>query len=271
MREYVLEESRWPAGMSGPLRDSLRRIIAGLRGTPEILGLAAGGSFITGRMDGYSDLDLVLAVAPSEWDRTMGRRKEIAASLGPLLASFTAEHVGEPRLLICLFGPPPVHVDLKFMTPEMLAKRVEDPAILWDRSGEMAEALKRGAAAYPQPSLPWIEERFWAWVHYECAKIGRGELFEALDGLTFLRNVVLGPLALQKAGAQPTGVRHLEQEAPEFAAKLKDTVARCDARDMLRALGAVIGLYRGLGGGAPQASPAEQAVLRYMEEVAAGL
>ena len=108
-------------------------------------------------------------------------------------------------------------------------------------------------------------------MHYECAKIGRGELFEALDGLTFLRNVVLGPLALQKAGAQPSGVRHLEQEAPDFAAKLRDTVARYDARDLLRALGAVIALYRALGGGAPQASPAERAALRYMEEVAGGL
>ena len=38
-----------------------------------------------------------------------------AAGLGPLLACFTGEHVGEPRLLIALYGPPPVHVDLKFV------------------------------------------------------------------------------------------------------------------------------------------------------------
>ena len=45
----------------------------------------------------------------------MGERRTIAESCGGLLAAFTGEHVGEPRLLICLYGPPLAHVNLKFV------------------------------------------------------------------------------------------------------------------------------------------------------------
>ena len=45
----------------------------------------------------------------------MAQRKVLAGTLGHLLHAFTGEHVGEPRLLICLYGPELLHVDLKFM------------------------------------------------------------------------------------------------------------------------------------------------------------
>ncbi len=275
MKEKFLEESLWPAGMGEPLRAMLRNIIAGLRLMPEILGCAAGGSFITGGMDAFSDLDIVLAVELPEWKRVMESRKAIARSLGPLLASFTGEHVGEPRLLICLFGPPPVHVDLKFVTLEMLETRVEDPVVLWDRSGAMSGALRKGTARFPEPSIQWIEDRIWAWVHYTAAKIGRGELFEALAGLMFINENVLGPLALSDACARPTGVRHIEQAAPAFASRLESTIARYDARDALRALRAVVELYRGLreriGSAFTRGAEAEAAVMDYLETVSAGI
>jgi hypothetical protein len=274
MNERFLDESLWPAGMGEPLRVMLRNIIARLREVPGILGCAAGGSFITGGMDAFSDLDLVLAVDLPEWKRVMESRKTIAQSLGPLLASFTGEHVGEPRLLICLFGPPPVHVDLKFVTLEMLETRVEDPAVLWDRSGAMSDALRNGTARFPEPCIQWIEDRIWAWVHYAAAKIGRGELFEALHGLMFISEHVLGPLALSEAAARPTGVRHIEQAAPAFASRLKSTIARYDARDALRALRAVVELYRGLRDKAAaftRGAEAEAAVMDYLETVSAGI
>jgi hypothetical protein len=53
--------------------------------------------------------------------------------MGNLLAAFTGEHVGEPRLLICLFADPLMHVDLKFISLGQLSSRVEDPVILWER------------------------------------------------------------------------------------------------------------------------------------------
>jgi len=276
MSEFLLEEDRWPAALAQPQRDRLRGIVSGLRGVPEVLGVAAGGSFVSGRMDEYSDLDLLVVVAERAIDEIRSRRQELAATLGPLLAAFTGEHVGEPRLLICLYGPPPVHVDLKFLTPGDLAARVEDPVVLWDRGEEVRRGLDLSAGSYPGPDWQWIEDRFWVWAHYAAAKIGRGELFEALGFIAFLRGRVLGPILLAEASARPDGVRRIEEAAPGLARRLEETVARYDARDILRAARAAIAMYRLLREsaappGLERRDEAEAAAERYLEAVAGRL
>ena len=273
MDEYLLDEREWPATLADAPRALLRRIVAGTRQNPALVGLAAGGSFRSGRMDEFSDLDLVVVVEPAASEDVRPRRAALAAALGPLLASFTGEHVGEPRLLVCLYGPPPVHVDLKFVTPDDLAVRVETPIVLWDRDGRVRIALAAGAAAYPAPDPQWMEDRFWIWVHYAASKIGRGELFEALDFTGFLRSQVLGPLALKEASAQPSGVRHVERVAPARARQMRETVARYDARDLVSSLRAAVALYRELRDRAgveklKRRSEAEAAALDYLDAVA---
>ncbi len=176
-----------------------------LQADERLVAVAAGGSFLTGGMDQYSDLDLVVAIEPAAAPQVMQERRQIAARLGSLLAAFTGEHVGEPRLLICLYGPPLLHVDLKFVSLPDAADRIEDPAILWERSGRLTAVFQQTRPVYPTPDLQWLEDRFWAWVHYVATKIGRGELLETLDGLAFLRRQVLGPLALQAQGASSVG------------------------------------------------------------------
>jgi hypothetical protein len=273
MDEFLLDERAWPTTLADAPRALLRELVAGIRRTPGIVGLAAGGSFRSDRMDEYSDLDLVVVVETSASNEIRGHRQALAAALGPLLASFTGEHVGEPRLLVCLYGPPLVHVDLKFVTPDELAIRVEDPTVLWDRDGRVRSALAAGTAAYSAPDPQWIEDRFWIWVHYAASKIGRGELFEALDSTAFLRGQVLGPLALKEASAQPTGVRHVERDAPARARQMQETVARYDARDLVSSLRAAVALYRELRDRAgfealQRRSEAEAAALDYLDAVA---
>ena len=271
--ELVLDEKEWPAALPESARALLRDIVAGVRRNPSLVGLAAGGSFRTGRMDEFSDLDLVVVVEPSAAERARAGRTAIAAELGPLLAAFTGEHVGEPRLLVCLYGPPPVHVDLKFVTPPELSARVEDPVVLWDRDGRVRTGLAAGTAAYPVPDPQWIENRFWIWVHYAASKIARGELFEALDFTAFLRGQVLGPLSLAEAAATPNGVRQIERDAPGRARQMRETVARYDARDLVRSVRAAVALYRELRersavDGLERRSEAEAAALDHLEAVA---
>lgn len=273
VREFVLSEESWPA-MPATHHAFLRTIVARLRDDDAVVGLAAGGSLILGRVDDYSDLDLLVIVDPAAWPGILERRQQIAAGLGPLLAAFIGDHVGEPRLFICLFGPPLVHVDLKFVTPGQLASRVEDPIVLWDRHGAVRDGLAAGRAPYPQPDLQWIEDRFWVWVHYAATKIGRGELFEVLDACAFLRARVLGPLVLQQARAQPNGVRRLEQVAPTWATRMRDTVAAYDIREIIRAVRAAIDVYRDLREASSRStlqrrSGAEEAAIAYFERVAA--
>jgi hypothetical protein len=273
MDEYHLDEREWPATLADAPRALLRKLVAGIRQNPALIGLAAGGSFPSDRMDEFSDLDLVVVLEPAASDDVRGKRAALAAALGPLLASFTGEHVGEPRLLVCLYGPPPVHVDLKFVSPDELAMRVETPTVLWDRDGRVRIALAAGVAAYPAPDPQWIEDRFWIWVHYVASKIGRGELFDALDFTAFLRARVLGPLALKEASSQPNGVRHVERWAPARARQMQETVARYDARDLVSSVRAAVALYRELRDradveGLQRRSEAEEAAIDYLDAVA---
>jgi hypothetical protein len=236
-----------------------------------IVGVAAGGSYLTNSMDEFSDLDLVIAVDPLQFDSVMADRRRIASSLGLLLAAFTGEHVGEPRLLICLYdGPPLLHVDFKFVALQDIVKRVEDPAVLWEREGKMTQALKKGVAQYPLPDLQWIEDRFWVWIHYGTSKIARGEIFEALDVLSFLRTTILGPLVLNSVGVRPAGVRKVEMMAPDYVRELQATVASYNPVDCLRALRACVELYRSLRSKMAPVNyghAAEEAVMKYLSEV----
>lgn len=60
-----------------------------------------------------------------------------AKRLGDFLSGFTGEHVGEPRVLICLYDNPLLHVDIKFLTLDEFHHRVETPILLLDRSKQL--------------------------------------------------------------------------------------------------------------------------------------
>lgn len=191
-------------------RKFLSNSIEVLKNDRRIISLTAGGSLILNQMDEYSDLDLVIVCDFSKYDAIIKDRISIAKNLGPLLESFTGEHVGESRLLICLYGPPLLHVDLKFISLNDIDERVEDPIIIWERDSILTDNIAKKKSNYPAPNLIWIENRFWIWIHYIAGKIGRGELFETIESLSVLRNLVLGPMILYKEGARSQGVHRIE-------------------------------------------------------------
>ncbi|MFZ7102753.1 MAG: oxalate:formate antiporter [Peptococcaceae bacterium] len=211
-----------------------------------LIGLAAAGSYITRDMDEYSDLDLVIAVEPGSASEIMHERIKIANKLGNLISAFTGEHVGEPRLLICLYHDPLIHVDLKFVSLNDMAHRVEELEILWERDRLLTEKFQEEKAIFPNPDLQWIEDRFWTWIHYGAGKIGRGEIFETIEFISFLRQMVIGPLILLSKGKQPRGVRKIETVAPEYLDRLKQTIVSYDRKVCCEALKVIIELYKEL-------------------------
>ncbi|QJW47919.1 oxalate:formate antiporter [bacterium BFN5] len=226
--------------------DFANRAIALLKKDSRCLGIAAGGSWITNSMDEFSDIDLVVVVDTNYEHEFSQERLEIAEKLGNLLSAFTGEHVGEPRLMICLYGPPLLHVDLKFVSLMDFGHRIEDPVILWQRDNNLQEILQKEDAMYPLPNLQWIEDRFWVWVHYVAAKLARGEIFEAIETISFIRTTVLGPLSLMKNGSLPRGMRYIERDAKEELPLLIKTISTHKAADCGVALKCVISLYQQL-------------------------
>ena len=222
------------------------RAVKILESDDNVVGLAVGGSWLTNEMDEFSDLDLILVTN----NKVSGNRDlmvEYAARLGSHLSGFTGEHVGEPRVLICLYDNPLLHVDLKFVTLEEFKDRVETPEILFDRHGSLRSVLEKSEAHFPKPDYQWIEDRFWIWIHYALLKIGRGEYLEAFDFFGFLRMVVLGPLLHIKNENLPRGVRKVEKEldSKDFN-NLKLTIPSYDRQSLIDSLRNSVSLYRQL-------------------------
>jgi predicted nucleotidyltransferase len=260
--------------LSSPARALLDRAIDAAGGDPRIVGLTLGGSAVVGGIDEFSDLDFVVVSRDEDQPELLGGARELARSLGPLLTAFTGEHVGEPRLLICLYGPPLLHVDLKFLGLRDLEHRVEDGLVVWEREpGTLNRARAGTAASWPEPELQWIEDRFWTWVHYTATKIGRGELFECLEACNYFRTAIFGPLLAVRHGARPQGVRRLERYAGEALPELEETVGDHTREGCLRALRASTRLYtrlrdEGDDGSLVRRAEAQAASLDYLHEIA---
>lgn len=252
-----------------PFRAFITKAIESIQQDPDAVGLAAGGSWASGEVDDYSDLDLVLVtnrkIAPD-----LELMQEYAAGLGNLLASFRGDHVGEPRLLIALYESSLLHVDIKFVTPDEFHHRIEDPIVLWERDELLTNIIQQSTAQYPPFDLQWAEDRFWIWAHYAALKIGRGEYFEAIDFLAFVRNAVLGPMLHLKNSGLPRGVRRAETTfGTAELARLRKTVATPDRAVLLSSLWEVMYLYESLRDTlAPETfqknSTAQAAVTRYV-------
>lgn len=238
-----------------------------------VVAIAAGGSWISGQIDQYSDLDLII-ITREKISASKTIMTGYAQKLGILLSSFTGEHVGEPRLLICLYDQPLLHVDLKFITLDEFKDRIEDPVLLLDKQGAAAEVIRQTTPKPVRPDFQWMEDRFWTWIHYALLKTGRGEYLETVDFLAFLRMYVLGPLLQMKNHTQIRGVRKVELELPtDDILALKQTIPAYHKTSILNALRNAVSLYRNLrntlyGDTILLHLAAENAVMHFFEEIA---
>ena len=144
------------------------------------------------------------------------------------------------------------------------------PVILLDHSDLIRTKLERTAPTAPSPDFQWIEDRFWTWIHYGLLKIGRGEYFEALDFMGFLRQVVFGPLLLYRNHALPRGMRKVETllESSDLEI-LSETLSLNDQKSLLAATKNAIEHYKKLREELfkDKVSPnlAEEPVIRYFK------
>ncbi len=222
------------------------KVVKAISDDDTVVGLAVAGSWLTNEIDAYSDLDLILVTR-----ETIGgnapKMLHYARQFGSFLSGFTGEHVGEPRVLICLYDNPLLHVDIKFVTLDEFPQRIETPAILLDKGDQLRNILEQTEPRFPYPDYQWIEDRFWTWVHYALPKIGRGEYVEAFDFFGFLRMIVFGPLLHIKNGNLPRSVRKVEtQLAPGDFEELQKTLPTYSRTSLLKSLQHSVSLYRHL-------------------------
>ena len=240
-----------------------------------VIGVAVAGSWLSNELDEFSDLDLIIVTKePVGGNKTL--MMAYAGRFNGFLSGFTGEHVGEPRLLICLYDDPLLHVDLKFLQLTEFASRIETPVILLDTDDQLKNVCIASKARFPYPDYQWIEDRFWTWIHYALLKIGRGEYMEAFDFFSFLRMTVLGPLLHIKNGKKPKGVRRVEtQLTKEDLETLKLTIPSYEKASLLDSLQQAVDLYQSLRqtlfkNDITLHLHTEESVMRYFNEIKKG-
>ena len=210
----------------------------------DVVAMAVAGSFAEAIADELSDVDLRLYVPESAIERTVRAIPAIAASCGTVMALFTGEHVGAPRLSIVLYDDL-VHVDFDVLSSSGVAEhnRGVPVLVLWERDGVSAR-LPGEDRTDVAGDLRWIEDRMWTWCWYIQSKILRGELYEALDGLQYVRDRVLFRLLAFERGTRPAGARRVEAALGDRERAFAGTIPPAhDAAAVLSALRAEIAIY----------------------------
>jgi hypothetical protein len=212
---------------------------------PNVLGMLIGGSFASGEADVYSDLDMQLVVGDEGVETTSAELRHMAEEAGPVVAAFYAEHVGLPYMLIVLYEDL-IHADFEPVAVSHVGPRNAGLAahILWERDGIVSSALPGTHEDDPATDLRWIEDRMWTWSWHIQTKVLRGELYEALDGLQYVRDSVLFKLLAMRRGERPTGARRVEARTGEWTPQFAATLPVLSRESMMESLRASMTLYQ---------------------------
>ncbi|MBA2367232.1 MAG: nucleotidyltransferase domain-containing protein [Actinobacteria bacterium] len=213
------------------------------RTMPGVIGLVVSGSLATGTADAYSDLDLKIVTRDELHGEAAKHRDGLIDACGVPVARFTAEHVGHPGMLIVLYNDL-VHIDFYLVRLGELSAKNGGLAswVTWSEEDDIPVALS-GPADATSVDLTWIEARMWTWVWYTHSKILRGELYEALDALQYLRGNVLFALLAETSGVRPYGSRRAEQHVGELGPVFARTVPAFEHDRVMDALRATVELY----------------------------
>jgi Nucleotidyltransferase domain len=214
---------------------------------PDVVAMAVTGSFATGSADELSDVDLRVYVRPDSVGGVVARIPDLAAAAGRVKALFVAEHLGIPTLTIVLYDDL-VHVDFDVVAADRAAEHNDGlPAVvLWERE-PISDSLPGTYAQEVAACVRWLDARIWTWSWYIQSKVLRGELYEALDGLQYVRDQVLFRLLAFHGERRPAGGRRAEAVVGEHGVAFARTVpTSLDQASVLAALREEIDLYRRL-------------------------
>ena len=233
--------------------------VARLGADPRVVGLLRHGSSASGEADEYSDLDLTLVLAPEYRDQVDRLESEIAGAIGALAVCRPVPVPREGRVLFCLYAPDMLRVEIGFKPLGNLGGYAEPPRIELDKTGgalerELAGLDYRWIGLDPEE----IEARFWLCVELGIRRLGRREIFEALDTLAILRKAFLGPMLSRREGLPPRGLRQIERVSPAAAERLVGTMGGLDFESCRLAFLVSVDLFCELQGDDPPPRPLDE-------------
>jgi hypothetical protein len=264
----------FPAGLEHlpHLSAKLEAIAVASAAVDEIVGMEVSGSVATGTTDMFSDLDTKFVLEDASFERADTVLDSLVRAGGDAVAVFSGEHAGVPGLWIVLYDDL-THVDFHLLELSSYPGPGSGPdhLIVWERDDQLSNRLA-GWSPTRTSQLEWYEARMWTWIWYTQTKILRGELYEAIDAIQFLRNSVLFPLLAGARGSLPAGSRRAEQLVGDLGPRFELTVPTLEGPATMQALTEVASLYQELADpqlekeGIAPASEARRVVLGALEQ-----
>lgn len=232
----------------------VRRALGLLRPDQRVAGVYLSGSLVTSRGDRFSDIDLnIVARDSADLAALLAEADGLLDQIGQVVLRWGGRESERPWQYLAYY-PDMIKLDLVYRAVNQLPVRPGYRfAILYDSTGALADFEERCAGA-DQPAgamagrnVQLEYNTFWAWVYYGAAKVERGELWEAYDSVTALRDTFLLPLYAHLAGHPHDRYRCLEQRwEPHALQALGATISGVEAAGLRRALKACIVLFEPL-------------------------
>lgn len=229
--------------------DLLRRVVELFHSDDRVEALVLGGSLARREGDEWSDVDVYVVTADSDFDDVFAERHTAAAAVGRPVAQFTVPAAGSGSTDLIVLFDDVVKLDLMYYRASEIQphRKWAHALVLKDVRGLMGEVRQKSSdialTALPDEQLLRLDQQFWVWCLFAFGKIRRGERWAALDALHEIRTAAVIPLLLAVAGQHDEGYRRLETKLGKGEGPLARTVASLDADSQLAALRQEIDLF----------------------------
>lgn len=236
-----------PANMGPEPAGLVERFVVACQEDPRVVAAFLGGSFAGGTADQYSDLDLYLVTAEDGYRSFFADRRQFMRALGDIVFCEDFSEFGFDMVVFIYADG--LHGELALAPQSNFLHIHGGPYIkLVDKNG----ILQSTEFPYYKPSLDAQREElrhaiYWFWRELlNCARsLARGHLWTTAAYVETLRRYVMTLLRQQYDSSVPD--RRLQTLVPpEDRETVETTFPRMDARDLVRAMHALIRIYRKL-------------------------
>lgn len=234
-------------------KEIFSRCIKELEKDTKIKAVLLSGSFVYGKPDYFSDIDLNILVEDKFIDSVYREKDKIISRVSTVASKFPATHLPLPNRLYVVFfeyNNDIVKVDFDFESISDFNGFDKKREVIFDRTNMLKKKFGKidgKRQSLTKDELLDLNAKFWGWVWYSFGKIMRGEYFEAFDGIYCVRKLIINRLVLDMTESKDEGWRRIEEKyTKKLLDQFKATHSDISKESLLKSLLATITLYKNI-------------------------
>lgn len=233
------------------LERTLVTVAEALSETPGVVGVVLSGSVALGKVDPFSDIDLLAVVTEEDFEAVWNCRRDIEATAGDVVFRIDLTEVMETSAVAFYTNGVKAHLTYVKESSLEVNSEYRDAVCLFSTSHSLGDWLMECQTEVDSVDLPRLDQddhRFWFWLLQGVAKLERGEIWAAYDSLQTLRTILV-TIRENSRGLPFQGFRRIEERWEEAELKaLLPTVAGLSVHELHSAYLAVLAAYDNVRG-----------------------